>query len=105
MAGRPIHQAGSTYTCVDEHPDVVHGGHADMNGYLFYQVEAVCGSLKCPPYVKGRELVCAVCSKEWTLEINNLYWLIQYEIKILKSWCVMNILKYTFVNCFSINQF
>lgn len=43
MAGRPIHQAGSTYTCIDEHPDVVHGGHADMNGYLFYQVEAVCG--------------------------------------------------------------
>lgn len=64
MAGRPIHQAGSTYTCIDEHPDVVHGGHADMNGYLFYQVEVVCGSLKCPPYVRGRELVCAVCSKE-----------------------------------------
>lgn len=63
MAGRPIHAAGSTYTCVDSNPDTAHGGKADENGYLFYQVEANCGSLKCPPYVQGREVVCAVCSK------------------------------------------
>lgn len=63
MAGRPNHKAGSTYTCVDRKPDIAHGGHANKDGYLFYQVEAFCGSLKCPPYVQGRELVCAVCSK------------------------------------------
>lgn len=63
MAGRPIHKAASTYTCVDRKPDVANGGIANQDGYLFYQVEAICGSLKCPPYVQGRELVCAVCSK------------------------------------------
>nr|XP_011421552.2 uncharacterized protein LOC105324200 [Crassostrea gigas] len=64
MAGYHDHQAGTMYTCVDEHPDTLHGGHADKNGRLFYQAEARCGSLKCPPYVEGRELVCVVCSKE-----------------------------------------
>ncbi|XP_052702879.1 uncharacterized protein LOC128179484 [Crassostrea angulata] len=64
MAGHYGYSAGSVYTCVDNHPDTLHGGRADKNGYLFHQVEARCGSLKCPPYVEGRELVCAVCSKE-----------------------------------------
>lgn len=44
-------------------PDALHGGHLNHNGYLLYPVEARCGSLKCPPYTEGRELVCAVCSK------------------------------------------
>lgn len=64
MAGYYLQEAGATYTCVDNHPDTLHGGSTDKNGKLFYLVEAVCGSLKCPPYVKGRELVCVVCSKE-----------------------------------------
>ena len=64
MAGHPTHTAGTKYTCVDHHPDNLHGGKADKNGKLFYQVEARCGSLKWPPYVEGRELVCVVCSKE-----------------------------------------
>ncbi|XP_011447000.3 uncharacterized protein [Magallana gigas] len=64
MAGYHGQKAGSTYTCVDSHPDTVHGGHANKNGYLFYPVEARCGTLKCPPYVEGREVVCVVCSKE-----------------------------------------
>lgn len=64
MAGYYNHPAATTYTCVDEHPDTIHGGRKNENGYLFYQVEAICGSLKCPPYVRGRELVCAVCSKD-----------------------------------------
>lgn len=64
MAGHEGHKAGTMYTCVDEHPDTLHGGHVNKNGRLFYSVEARCGSLECPPYVEGRELVCAVCSKE-----------------------------------------
>lgn len=64
MAGRYDHPAGTMYTCVDGDPDTLHGGHTNKNGKLFYSVEARCGSLKCPPYVQGRELVCAVCSKE-----------------------------------------
>uniref|UniRef100_K1QZL2 Short-chain collagen C4 n=1 Tax=Magallana gigas TaxID=29159 RepID=K1QZL2_MAGGI len=64
MAGYHGQLASTMYTCIDEHPDTLHGGHANKNGYLFYSVEARCGSLKCPPYVEGRELVCAVCSME-----------------------------------------
>lgn len=64
MAGNWNHPAATTYTCVDEHPEAVHGGPENRNGYLFYHVEALCGSLKCPPYVHGRELACVVCSKK-----------------------------------------
>ena len=64
MAGYYGAQGPSKYTCVDHHPDALHGGRPNMNGKLFYFVEAVCGSLKCPPYVNGRELVCAVCSRK-----------------------------------------
>ncbi|XP_062576176.1 uncharacterized protein LOC134238063 [Saccostrea cucullata] len=64
MAGYYGHPAATKYTCVDESPDTVPGGQANKDGYLLYYVESVCGSLKCPPYVKGRELVCAVCSKK-----------------------------------------
>ncbi|XP_056006011.1 uncharacterized protein LOC125657658 isoform X1 [Ostrea edulis] len=63
MAGYHGYAAATTYTCVDRNPDTITGGHSNHNGYLFYSVEAICGSLKCPPYVNGRELVCAVCSK------------------------------------------
>ncbi|XP_052705274.1 uncharacterized protein LOC128181066 [Crassostrea angulata] len=64
MAGYYNHSAGTSYTCVDGDPETLQGGHINNNGYLFYLVEAICGSLKCPPYVNGRELVCVVCSLE-----------------------------------------
>lgn len=64
MAGYFDHAAGTTYTCIDSHPDTLAGGSTHKGGKLFYPVEAQCGSLKCPPYVEGRELVCVVCSKE-----------------------------------------
>ncbi|XP_061171854.1 short-chain collagen C4-like [Saccostrea echinata] len=64
MAGWFNHAAATTYKCVDKNPDTLHGGQSNKDGYLFYHVEARCGSLKCPPYVEGRELMCAVCSKE-----------------------------------------
>eukprot|EP00105_Crassostrea_gigas_P017690 XP_011435563.2 PREDICTED: uncharacterized protein LOC105334004 [Crassostrea gigas] len=64
MAGYYTNSAGSKFTCIDANPDTLHGGHASTDGYLFYLVEAQCGSLKCPPYVNGRVLVCVVCSKE-----------------------------------------
>lgn len=64
MAGYYRNSAGSKFTCIDTNPDTLHGGHAQKDGYLFYLVEAQCGSLKCPPYVNGRVFVCVVCSKE-----------------------------------------
>nr|XP_034330218.1 short-chain collagen C4 [Crassostrea gigas] len=64
MAGHHNHNAGTTYMCVTSDPESLQGGHTNNNGYLFYMAEAICGSLKCPPYVEGREFVCAVCSLE-----------------------------------------
>ena len=51
-----------TYVCVDHNAEPI-GSSSSLNGNLFYPVEAVCGSLPCPPYVNGRELTCAVCTK------------------------------------------
>jgi hypothetical protein len=62
MAGAFTHTAASEYVCVDDDPERIIGTSANCNGKLFYHVEAECGSLKCPPYVNGRELTCAVCS-------------------------------------------
>lgn len=65
MAGHYKYNAGTMYRCVDHNPENLHGnGNNDSNGYLFYMVEARGGSLKCPPYVDGREIACAVCSLE-----------------------------------------
>jgi hypothetical protein len=51
------------YTCVDENPDYTRGTHANRDGALFYFVEGECGSLPCKPYIAGRELTCAVCTR------------------------------------------
>ena len=51
------------YVCLDFHPDSIVGGQKNEKGALFYLVDGICGSLECPPYVNGRELTCAVCSK------------------------------------------
>ena len=62
-AGFYARTAASEYVCLDDNPDVMSRGHSDQNGALFYLVEGICGSLRCPPYVEHRELTCAVCSK------------------------------------------
>ncbi|XP_074631113.1 uncharacterized protein LOC141889700 [Acropora palmata] len=51
------------FICVDGNPEYVHGSDRNSNGALLYPVEGVCGSLPCLPYVAGRELTCAVCTK------------------------------------------
>ena len=63
MSGFSNGGGGLKYTCVDIHPDTLHGGHTNGDGKLFYLVEARCGSLS----AQGRELVCAVCSKQWEI--------------------------------------
>jgi len=62
MAQQSKHHA-SSFDCVDQAAETVNGGHRNENGALFSKVEAVCGSLPCPNYVKGRELTCVVCTK------------------------------------------
>ncbi|XP_063415211.1 uncharacterized protein LOC134697100 [Mytilus trossulus] len=62
-AGAAGHGGASTYLCVDFNQQYMHGGSADYNGYLLYDVVGQCGSLPCPPYHNGYPLTCAVCSK------------------------------------------
>ena len=57
------HGHPTDFICVDGDPEYVPGSHANKNGALLYPVEGVCGSLPCLPYVSGRELTCAVCTK------------------------------------------
>lgn len=63
MAGYHGHVAGISYTSTDDDPESLYGGgYINSNDYLFFIVEERCRSLKCPPYVEGREIVCVVCS-------------------------------------------
>jgi len=57
------HRKSGDFVCIDADAEFVHGSHANRNGALLYLVEGQCGSLPCPPYVSGRELTCAVCTK------------------------------------------
>ena len=61
MAQHYTHK-GSTFECVDKEMEALPGGQANDNGGLFFAVEAVCGSLPCPPYWAGAELPCVVCT-------------------------------------------
>ena len=63
MTNHYRHAAQADYHCIDADPEILAGGHRNQNGYLLYLVEVQCEALKCPPYIKGRELSCAVCTK------------------------------------------
>ena len=63
MAANYGHAGRTTYVCVDNAPEVTQKGAPDKNGVLFYNIEAECGSLPCPFYVKGWEITCVMCSK------------------------------------------
>lgn len=54
---------GADYVCVDWAMQTIHGGHANTDGGLLYVVEAICGTLPCPPYEDGYEMSCVVCTK------------------------------------------
>jgi len=53
----------STFSCVDYSLTPVTGSFHNHNGFLFYPIEGVCGSLPCPPYHRDKELSCAVCTR------------------------------------------
>ena len=63
MTEKYVHKHSSEFICVDGNSEYVHGSKSNLDGALLYPVEGVCGSLPCPPYVAGRELTCAVCTK------------------------------------------
>ncbi len=52
----------STFECVDYNQESIPGSHTDVNGALFYHVEAECSGMQCPPYDPEKELTCVVCT-------------------------------------------
>ncbi|XP_052761876.1 uncharacterized protein LOC128204502 [Mya arenaria] len=64
MSSNHGHEANKELVCMDGNLEMADGSDAgDQNGALFYFVQAVCGSLKCPPYSPNKALTCVVCSK------------------------------------------
>ncbi|XP_052238380.1 uncharacterized protein LOC127849674 [Dreissena polymorpha] len=64
VAGDIDHVAASEFICLDANPESLPNDSGNTDGKVFYFAEARCGgSLKCPPYVNGRELTCVVCTK------------------------------------------
>ena len=63
MAAYHSHKHSTTFICIDGNAEFVHGSKANYNGALLYLVEGQCGSLPCLPYVAGRELSYAVCTR------------------------------------------
>ncbi|XP_052788001.1 uncharacterized protein LOC128224290 [Mya arenaria] len=63
LSGTQGHASSSNYACLDAEAEYENSDIEDKNGKLMYLVEAVCGSLPCPPYVNYREITCVVCSK------------------------------------------
>ena len=63
MTAHYDHSSVRDFICVDREAEYVPGSHANQNGALLYLVQGYCGSLPCLPYVQGRELTCAVCTK------------------------------------------
>ena len=57
------HRHSRDFICLDRDPEYVPRSQANQDGALLYPVEGRCGSLPCLPYVEGRELTCAVCTK------------------------------------------
>ena len=57
------HASGGDFICVSTDPEATHGSQENQSGGILHVVEAVCGSLPCPPYENGNELSCVVCTK------------------------------------------
>ena len=63
MSADAGHRHTTMYECIDKNPDSVPGSASNINGALFYHVEANCNGMACPPYDPQKELTCAVCTK------------------------------------------
>lgn len=63
MAVHYGHNGPQTHICVDTRPDFIPDGGKNNDEHILHLVEAICGSLPCPPYVNGRELACVICSQ------------------------------------------
>ena len=57
------HKGRTEAICVDINAGYGVGTHHNHNGNLLYTLQGACGSLPCLPYISGREITCAVCTK------------------------------------------
>ncbi|WAR30369.1 hypothetical protein MAR_032911 [Mya arenaria] len=55
LSGYSDHKSSTNYACLDADAEYEIGDQVDNNGKLMYLVEAICGSLPCPPYVDYRD--------------------------------------------------
>ena len=55
-------QHRSNVKCMDSNPETIIGQQGSSDGDLFYFIVAY-GQLPNPPYIRGYELTCAVCTK------------------------------------------
>ena len=53
----------SSFECIDSSPEAIPNSSSNLDGALFYYVEATCNGLDCPPYESSRILSCTVCTK------------------------------------------
>ncbi|CAC5404802.1 unnamed protein product [Mytilus coruscus] len=51
------------FICMDGDAKPLDERSSNENGALFYPIRAKCGSLRCPPYKDGTEVLCTVCTK------------------------------------------
>lgn len=64
MTEKNDHESNAAYACVDANPEIIEGMEANVNGALFFFVQANCEHTgHCPPYINGAELTCVVCTK------------------------------------------
>ena len=63
MSGNIGDSGRSSFVCVDREYEPVPGSQEHRNAGHLYHVEAICGTMQCPPYVNYKELTCAVCTK------------------------------------------
>ena len=58
-----LSKGNTDFICVDEDAESVPFTHEASGGIKLTPVEGACFALPCSPYVDGRELTCAVCTK------------------------------------------
>ena len=63
LMGEYYNHNRNTFECVDKDAESIPGSTSNVNGALFYAVEANCDGIPCPPYDPQKELTCAVCTK------------------------------------------
>ncbi|KAL5017859.1 hypothetical protein ScPMuIL_003581 [Solemya velum] len=63
MSEHHSHKGSRQFVCMDASPEKIQGGGINQHESVLHLVDGMCGTLPCPPYVNGREIPCAVCTK------------------------------------------